>query len=158
MSNGERRTDVKLQRKRFERADHTVPLPLGLKLESSDEGTVWHQYTSARSAKDWIVSDLLIIHRLVKLEVNLRNEREKLAEEGTVIFNTNGNPVKNPRFSIVMEYESKIMSVVRTLQLAAPSSTPMSRAKDAREDQLTKAAIEENALSGLIAMPTNTVQ
>lgn len=78
-----------------------VPLPV-------EAMPFWRAIIDARAKSEWTGHDLEYAAFLARDMAMLESEQRLLADEGTVVFTAGGNPMKNPRESVVHGLKASI--------------------------------------------------
>ena len=76
-------------------SDIVIPTPIGVNLKDKSEQMLWMQYTSMRLVSDWRVAELLLIHKLIKLETRIIGYEEEIEKNGSVVENAKGTMVES---------------------------------------------------------------
>jgi hypothetical protein len=130
----------------FTGALHGVDVPQGVELRSDAERVIWGQFTRARAREDWRDMDLLLLAKVVRMEADLREYRDRLDVEGITLVNQRGTDVVNPMISIIDTIERRQLAVIRSMSLNQTASDPRTlNAKPVVDDTIGN--------DGLIAMP-----
>ena len=82
----------------------SIEVPDGVRIETDEAKTLWDQLTSARERSDWRQLDLWIIGKIVGYELDIREQRIALSEQGLIIENNRGTKVTNPLVNIIDNY------------------------------------------------------
>jgi hypothetical protein len=130
----------------FTGALNGVDVPQGVELRSDAERVIWGQFTRARAREDWRDMDLLLLAKVVRMEADLREYRDRLDVEGITLVNQRGTDVVNPMISIIDTIERRQLAVIRSMSLNQTASDPRTlNAKPVVDDTIGN--------DGLIAMP-----
>lgn len=135
----------------FAGAMASVPVPQGVELESEDERTIWGQFTRARAREDWRDMDLILLSKVVKMEVEVRDYKAQLKSTGVMIENKRGTMVVNPLVSVIDTLERRQLAVIRSMSLNQMAADP--RTLNGKAKNVTKAADALDDISALIATP-----
>ena len=84
---------------------------------SNDCEPFWGAILSRRGASEWTREELLQAAELARDMAHLVREKTLLIEEGTVVLTAGGNPMKNPRESVVHGLKASIMAQRQKLGL-----------------------------------------
>ena len=104
----------------FQGAGAVPPIPSGFPQDDLDFNEVWLAFTRARTADDWMPSDLLILGHVVKTEIDIRNLTKQRDEEGFVILNEKGTTqIENPLNRVLDTLTRQQMARIRSLSLTA---------------------------------------
>ena len=139
----------------FKDVNNVVDLPYGYSLSDELEESLWTTFTRARSADDWRDMDLILVHKLVKMESDLRKQRELLEAEGYILTNQRGTDVENPRVRIMDSLERRQLAVIRSMSLNVTSSDPRTVKKQAADDDKARKTIKTQGVESLLASPMN---
>lgn len=125
--------------------------PAGCALENEQQKTLWGQLCALRCKDDWRDFDLVLLHKLMLLECNIRNAREQLDAQGLVVKNDRGTQIANPLISVIDTFQRQQMAIIRSMSLNQTLSDPRILNKNGAKKQ----AIAKNAstLGSLIAQP-----
>ena len=139
----------------FNAANNVIEPPIGYELEDEQELLLWDTFTRARSADDWRQMDLLLVHKLVKMETDLKKQRELLEKEGYILTNQRGTDVENPRVRIMDSLERRQLAVIRSMSLNVTASDPRTVKKQAADDAKAHRTLKEQGVDSLLASPMN---
>lgn len=92
-------------------------VPSHVKLRASDM-PFWHGILRARTRIDWTDYDLVVAAQLARTQADIETEQERLYSEGSVIDNSRGTPIPNPRVSVLEALARREMALLRTLRMA----------------------------------------
>ncbi len=129
--------------------------PEGESLQSDEERTLWAQYTSTRTMQDWRPIDLLVLAKIVRFEVQMREEERQIEREGTVVYNQRGTPIQNPRFNVLTTLQKQWMQLIKSLGLTQTASDVRTVNKQGQQAHQTSESVDQQAKEsdGLIAPP-----
>ncbi len=131
-----------------------VPVPDGVEISTTEEKTLWRQFTAARSLELWREFDLLIIAKMVYLESRIRKHNRVLDRTGPIIENKRGTMVENPLLRVVDTLQRQQLAMIRSLSLgvsanaAAEHNRSGTSASDAQELKQLKDAGVLSLLAG----------
>jgi len=101
--------------------DYILPLPQGVNLCTEEELILWVQYTGARAPDAWRELELLMVGRLVKIEMHLRELEALIEEEGYFVTNQRGTQIANPSVAVQASYQRQQLSILSSLSLGVSS-------------------------------------
>lgn len=78
----------------------------------------WLGVLKSRTPDEWADADLVVAAQLARTQADIEVEQTLLAEEGTVIENSRGTPVPNPRVVVLENLTRREMALMRTLRMA----------------------------------------
>ena len=79
----------------------------------------WRAITRARHRASWTEIDLAHAANLARTQYDIEQEQSLLEQEGSVVMNERGTPVKNPRASILEDLTRRAIQLSRILQVHA---------------------------------------
>ena len=86
---------------------------------TADHMPFWHAITQARHKESWTEIDLAHAANLARTQYDIEQEQSLLEQEGSVVMNERGTPVKNPRASILEDLTRRAIQLSRILQVHA---------------------------------------
>ena len=86
---------------------------------TADHMPFWHAITQARHRASWTEIDLAHAANLARTQYDIEQEQSLLEQEGSVVMNERGTPVKNPRASILEDLTRRAIQLSRILQVHA---------------------------------------
>ena len=99
--------------------DAQIVPPAGLTLDSPEEAEVWAALILYRAPSDWHPGALLWVHRVARLEIQLRREEELLADEGAIIVTPKGAQRRNPRVDVIDSLSKRQIAYMRACGITA---------------------------------------
>ena len=128
--------------------------PAGLTLDTPLENFLWKAIIVCRPMASWNDLDLILVHRVVKLNSELDMHLREIASEGA-IYTVGDKYLLNPRRTLIANIERMLFSYYSRLQVAVPTMTGMQfRTSAMRSDQAAE-VINRAKESGLLALPGN---
>lgn len=121
------------------------------------EKPLWRDIVNTRGSDYWNRGDVPILKMYCRLVVDIERLTEEIREEGEVIFNTNGNPVVNPKITIRGFHEAKLFTLCSKLRMqpASRKSVADEAAGNAKVKKAKRAAeVIESDDDGLLAGST----
>ena len=94
-----------------------IPFPAGVHFDDAEALALWDQFTRARIAADWRAVDLLMVAKLVKCELDIRQYELELDAVGPVVETPRGGVALNPLFSAVDMLQRKQIAIIKCLSL-----------------------------------------
>jgi hypothetical protein len=137
----------------FQGSMGSVPLPEGITLRSDEEHVIWGQFTRARAREDWRDMDLLLLAKVVRLEVDIRQHQNEIDVSGTLVEDKRGREVLNPLLTVVDTLERRQMAVIRSMSLNQTASDPRTINGAAKTEGKASDDLRDMWASGLIAKP-----
>ena len=129
-------------------AQYVAPeVPTGYTLAET-EALVWEQMVSVR--EDWRHFDLILLVKIVKLEVKIREWWETLDKSGPMIRNPRGTLVENPILRSIDTLQRQQLSVITKMQLMTLAD-PRTLNKEAKKQDLTE--LQNGNVLRLLARP-----
>ena len=98
--------------------------PNGVELKTELEKVIWKQFSRTRLKSDWRDIDLILLHKIVKLEVNIREYQDELDEQGAILDNRRGTPVANPLVSVIDTISRRQLKIIGSINLNQTASDP----------------------------------
>ncbi len=92
-------------------------IPRHVKLRECDI-PFWNGILRARTKDDWVEYDLVVAAQLARTQADIELEQETLYAEGSVIDNSRGTPIPNPRVAVLEALARREMALLRTLRMA----------------------------------------
>lgn len=135
----------------FKSAAEVIDPPEGIELESDAERIVWRQFVKARISEDWRELDLVLLSKIVKLEVQIREYQALLKGQAT-IPNKRGTMVQNPLFTVVDTLQKQQLAIIRSLALNQTASDQRTVSRNAKM-QAEIRAIDSGLDDDLLAAP-----
>lgn len=127
----------------FSQVNVTIQVPDGVVLETEEEKIIWEQFTATRSPDSWRDFDLVLLSKIVKLEVKIREYQKELDEKGPTVTNPRGNSMENPLFRIIDTLTRQQMAVIRAMSLNQTASAPRSLNKTGKKLADAKAVMDD---------------
>ena len=129
-------------------AQYEAPkVPDGYTLKET-ESMVWEQMISVR--EDWRDFDLILMVKIVKLEVKIREWWDTLEKSGPMIRNPRGTLIENPILRSIDTLQRQQLSVITKMQLMTVAD-PRTLNKEAHKKDLGE--IKEGNVLRLLARP-----
>lgn len=141
------------QSKAITDAKVVIEPPEGIVLDGNAEKTVWDQFVATRATSDWRPFDLVMLAKVVKLEVQLRDAQAMLKKTGLVISNKRGTPVANPLVVVTDTLTRQQMTIIRGMGILATGIDSRTIAKQGQDQAGAKKLIEEDETLQLFATP-----
>jgi hypothetical protein len=130
----------------------TVQVPLGVKMESTEEKILWDQFTAARAIDSWRAFDLISLAKMVKLEVRIRELWDDIDRYGYTGTNPRGTEVVNPLVSVVDTLQRQQMAIIGKLSLGISADKAGGMNANGKPATGGKpAAVERSNVAGLLA-------
>ena len=114
---------------------------------------VWDQFIATRSAQDWRKFDLVMLTKIVRLEVQIRDAMDKIEKTGLIVSNKRGTPVANPLIVAMDTLQRQQMTVIRGMGLMATGTDQRTIANAAKAENKEREVGKENNVSELFAVP-----
>jgi hypothetical protein len=130
-----------------------VPVPLGLELRSPEEEEVWRAFTRARAREDWRDLDLILLHKIVRIECDLRKHQAVLERTSVLISNKRGTLIESPLLRVIDVLQRQQLAIIRSMSLNSTGSDPRTLNAQARAEDDARRVIQENGAFSLLAMP-----
>lgn len=92
-------------------------IPKHVKLRECDI-PFWNGILRARVKVDWVDYDLVVAAQLARTQADIEREQATLYSEGSVIDNSRGTPIPNPRVAVLEALARREMALLRTLRMA----------------------------------------
>ena len=109
----------------FQGANDIPMIPMGFPQDNLEYSEVWATFVTARPADDWLPSDLVILARVVKTEIDIRKLDKQRDEEGFLVLNEKGTAqIENPLSRALDSLIRQQLAMVRSLHLTAGTSNP----------------------------------
>lgn len=105
----------------------------------------WRAITKARHRASWTEIDLAHAANLSRTQYDIEQEQAALEQEGSVVMNERGTPVKNPRASILEDLTRRAIQLSRILQVHALATVGESK-ESKRKNAAQRAAAETAAV------------
>ena len=105
----------------------------------------WRAITKARHRASWTEIDLAHAANLARTQYDIEQEQAALEQEGSVVMNERGTPVKNPRASILEDLTRRAIQLSRILQVHALATVGESK-ESKRKNTAQRAAAETAAV------------
>ena len=137
----------------FQSATTDVLVPPGFDFTGEEAATLWRTFTAARSREDWLPHDLIMVCKLVQLELDIRQARLNLAEQGFVVMNERGTMVENAWLRAFDTLSRMQLAVIRSLSMNSSASEKAIVQKSAKQDQQALKTIKEIGVESLLAVP-----
>ena len=132
----------------IESAQHESPLPpKGYKLKD-DEIEVWGEMISVR--EEWRNFDLILLVKIVRLEVKIRDWWSTLDKTGPMIRNPRGTLVENPILRSIDTLQRQQLSIITKMQLMTVAD-PRTLNKEVQANNLNE--IQQGNVLRLLARP-----
>jgi len=129
-------------------AQHKTPKPPeGYSLEG-EEAQVWEQMISVR--EDWRNFDLILMVKIVKLEVKIRDWWVMLDKSGPMIRNPRGTLIENPILRSIDTLQRQQLAVITKMQLMT-TADPRTLNKEVQSNNLE--TIQQGNVLRLLARP-----
>lgn len=125
----------------------TPEVPDGYTLKET-ESIVWEQMISVR--EEWRDFDLVLMVKVVRLEVKIREWWDMLEKSGPMIRNPRGTLIENPILRSIDTLQRQQLSVITKMQLMTVAD-PRTMNKEAHKNNLTE--IKEGNVLRLLARP-----
>ncbi len=116
---------------RAQAARSEIPLPEGLELPTEEHRRLWKQYSSMKLARDWRTGDLVQLHDMVGICVNIRRGEEWLNANGWVFEDARGTLRAHPLVTIVKDLRSQRQNILRGIGLNVATEGEQSARKRA---------------------------
>ena len=139
----------------FQAASMDVPLPMGLVLRSAEEEEIWRAFTRARAREDWRDMDLILLHKVVRIEADLRRHQEILERSSVLISNKKGTLIENPLLRVIDTLQRQQLAIIRSMSLNSTGSDPRTINAQAKTEADYRRVINEGGVESLLAMPVN---
>jgi hypothetical protein len=139
----------------FQAASMDVPLPMGLVLRSEEEEEIWRAFTRARAREDWRDMDLILLHKVVRIEAEIRKLQVTLDAEGYRVENGRGTMVENALVRVLDTLTRQQLAVIRSMSLNSTGSDPRTINAQAKTESDYRKVIEGGGVQSLLAMPVN---
>ena len=136
-------------------AMNNVPdLPEGVKLSNREEEILWRQMCSARLDEDLTEFHKLLLYKMVKLEVQIRQQQEILDVEGPIVMNHKSTAqVANPRLGAIDMLQRQQMTLIRSMSLANATDARTKNARAANAAAKQKSSAKASTRGSLLAIP-----
>lgn len=129
-------------------AQHNMPTPpSGYKL-SDEETEVWGEMVSVR--EEWRNFDLILLVKIVRLEVKIKQWWTTLDKTGPMIRNPRGTLIENPILRSIDTLQRQQLSIITKMQLMTVAD-PRTLNKEAQHQDLN--TIKEGNVLRLLARP-----
>ena len=122
-------------------------IPEGYTLKEC-EALVWDQMISVR--EEWRDFDLVLMVKIVRLEVKIRDWWDMLEKSGPMIRNPRGTLIENPILRSIDTLQRQQLSVITKMQLMTVAD-PRTLNKEAQKNNLDE--IKEGNVLRLLARP-----
>ena len=143
------KNSVTKQVENFTSVYESVEPPNGIELKTDEERLIWSQFARTRLKSDWRDIDLILLHKIVKLEINIREYQEELDQQGAILENKRGTPVANPLVSVIDTISRRQLRIIGSINLNQTASDP--RTINVLPNKKHK--IDELKEDSLLAMP-----
>ncbi len=86
-----------------------------------EEKEIWRDIVNTKAGDYWNQGDVPILKMYCRLTADIERLTAEIRSEGEVLFNSNGNPVVNPKITIRSFSEARLMTLCSKLRMQ-PSS------------------------------------
>jgi hypothetical protein len=129
-------------------AQYEVPAPPDGYTLADAEAVVWEQMISVR--EDWRNFDLILMVKIVRLEVKIRDWWDMLDKSGPMIRNPRGTLIENPILRSIDTLQRQQLSVITKMQLMTLAD-PRTLNKEAQKQDLNE--LKDGNVLRLLARP-----
>jgi len=138
--------------KRLSRSDGTIAVPDGMNLETEELRVIWDQFTRARRQEDWRDMDLVLLEKVVRFEVKIRDCERVIQDQGMILETKRGTPIKNPLVDIQDGYLRQMLAVIRTMSLGTNGQDRRTLANNKHDDDEAARKLREMGAPKLLAV------
>lgn len=140
----------------YENAEKVPDWPEGVVLTTQEEATLWEQYTSGRALEDWMDYELLSVHKIIKMELTIRECYKEIEAKGPGVAkdtSPRGIVTVSALYDVIDKIQKLQLSIMRALSLkcAIDSRTLTSKAGAANKARRQVKSAKKTAT--LFAMP-----
>lgn len=137
---------------KFAGAVSVLQPPEGITLDSDEERTLWGQFVRARERSSWREFDLVLLAKIVKTEVRLREQQKLADDEGAIVMNSRGTQIENPRLRVVDTLLRQQLAMIRNLSLSVqPQSAQHTNKNGFKADEVVD--LSERGAVSFLAIP-----
>lgn len=123
-------------------ANYTTPTPPDGITLTDDEQVVWEQ--ACRARQEWIEFDLILLAKVVKIEVQLRQWWDQMILEPAIVENSAGRMVENPLIKVINSTQQTQLAIITKMHImdrrgdARTLNNPVKVADKPKESSLLK--------------------
>jgi hypothetical protein len=97
--------------------------------------------------------DLILLHKVVRIEADLRRHQDILERSSVLIANKKGTLIENPLLRVIDTLQRQQLAIIRSMSLNQTGSDARTLNAQARTEGDYRKIIEAGGVESLLAMP-----